>query len=272
MKIHPAADIFPMMRDDELKDLAADIKANGLLNPIVTWIDKDGDIDKGAKGTEYLLDGRNRQVACKISGIKPTTVVLANGHDPTAYIMSANIARRHMTKGQRAMAVAMIYPEPEKGGRGKKGANLKLNLGFSTMLLSQARTVLANGRAIAESVLKGDEQLGKAYETVQRLISETESDEKRLHRLRDEAPDVAELVDAGKITLAAGVAEVTERQRRELEAKEHARRSSAILENEMSGHITNVMAGIKFGEKKLVDRKKINKLIEQLKILLEELK
>ncbi len=25
-----------------------------------------------------------------------------------------------MTKGQRAMVVAMIYPEPEKGGRGKK--------------------------------------------------------------------------------------------------------------------------------------------------------
>ena len=28
----------------------------------------------------------------------------------------------HMTKGQRAMAVAKIYPKPEKGGRGKKGA------------------------------------------------------------------------------------------------------------------------------------------------------
>jgi hypothetical protein len=29
--------------------------------------------------------------------------------------------RRHMPKGQRAMAVAFVYPEPEKGGRGKKG-------------------------------------------------------------------------------------------------------------------------------------------------------
>ena len=26
--------------------------------------------------------------------------------------------RRHMTAAQRAMATAMIYPEPEKGGRG----------------------------------------------------------------------------------------------------------------------------------------------------------
>ena len=29
-------------------------------------------------------------------------------------VLSANVHRRHMTKGQRAMAVAMIYPEPER--------------------------------------------------------------------------------------------------------------------------------------------------------------
>jgi hypothetical protein len=36
-----------------------------------------------------------------------------------------------MTKGQRAMAVAMIYPEPQKRGPKPKGGSL-----------SQARTVL----------------------------------------------------------------------------------------------------------------------------------
>ncbi len=48
----------------------------------------------------------------------PPTRVL-NGEDPAAYVISANIHRRHMTAGQRAMAVAIIYPEPVKGGRGK---------------------------------------------------------------------------------------------------------------------------------------------------------
>jgi hypothetical protein len=33
-----------------------------------------------------------------------------NGHDPKAFILSSNIARRHMTAGQRAMAYARIYP------------------------------------------------------------------------------------------------------------------------------------------------------------------
>jgi len=50
-----------------------------------------------------------------------------------------------MTKGQRAMAVAMIYPEPEKAHRGKRTEAGKVleTKGFSPALLSQARPVLA---------------------------------------------------------------------------------------------------------------------------------
>jgi ParB-like chromosome segregation protein Spo0J len=60
--VHPIADLFPMMTDEELANLAADIKANGLIHPIV--VDKDG----------VLLDGRNRDRACEIAGIEPSTV------------------------------------------------------------------------------------------------------------------------------------------------------------------------------------------------------
>jgi hypothetical protein len=35
LKIHPAADLFPLMSESELKELAEDIKKNGLKNPIV---------------------------------------------------------------------------------------------------------------------------------------------------------------------------------------------------------------------------------------------
>ena len=54
------------------------------------------------------------KAACKIAGVEPTTREL-NSEDPKAFVISANIHRRHMTKGQRAMAVAMIYPEPKRG-------------------------------------------------------------------------------------------------------------------------------------------------------------
>jgi hypothetical protein len=53
------------------------------------------------------------------------------------------------------MATAMIYPEPEKGGRGKKVANSTETVGFSGQRLSYARTVLAHSLPIATAVLAG---------------------------------------------------------------------------------------------------------------------
>src|SRR4051794_8695766 len=129
--VHPVADIFPMMTDDELASMAEDILANGLIHPIV--LDAEG----------VLVDGRNRLRACAIAGVEPTFRQL-DGEDTEAFIVSANLARRDLTKGQKAMALAMIYPEPERG-RGKKDEALGKppeNGGFKRERLRQARSVL----------------------------------------------------------------------------------------------------------------------------------
>ncbi|MGC1387325.1 MAG: ParB N-terminal domain-containing protein, partial [Steroidobacteraceae bacterium] len=152
---HPVADLFPRMTDEELADLAADIKANGLIHPIV--VDQKG----------LLIDGRNRAKACEIAGIEPT-VRMFEGDDPRAFILSMNLKRRHMSAGQQAMAHAMIYPEPEKGGRGKKSKNSTETLGFSAMRLSQARTVLSHSRDVAIEILAGTKFLDKEYATAKK--------------------------------------------------------------------------------------------------------
>src|SRR3954454_14399580 len=103
--VHPAADIFPMMSEDELASMAEDILANGLIHPIV--LDAEG----------VLVDGRNRLRACGMAGVEPTFRRL-NGEDTEAFIVSANLARRNLNKAQQAMALAMIYPDGGKGGRG----------------------------------------------------------------------------------------------------------------------------------------------------------
>lgn len=41
--VHPAADVFPMITNEELKDLGKDIKKNGLKQPIVFWQECSGD-------------------------------------------------------------------------------------------------------------------------------------------------------------------------------------------------------------------------------------
>ncbi len=56
-----------------------------------------------------------------------------------------------MTKGKREMAVAMIYPETEKRGRGNKRSASGQFSGVPTQRVSEARAVLAYSREIAEA-------------------------------------------------------------------------------------------------------------------------
>src|SRR4051795_7887181 len=91
--VHPAAAVLPMMSEDELNDLAADIEAHGLLHPIV--LDADG---------ELLIDGRNRLEGCYRAGVEPQFRRLNGEDDHLAFIASANLNRRNLTKGQKAMA------------------------------------------------------------------------------------------------------------------------------------------------------------------------
>ena len=60
-----AADKFPLMSDDELAALGADIVANGLKHPIVFW-----DTNKGTPEFQrFLIDGRNRLEAMERVGL-----------------------------------------------------------------------------------------------------------------------------------------------------------------------------------------------------------
>ena len=65
-----------------------------------------------------------------------------------------NVNRRHLDESQRAMVAARIYPEPPKGGRGKKSSEME---GFlvSGAHVSRARTVLRFALDLADNVLSG---------------------------------------------------------------------------------------------------------------------
>jgi ParB-like chromosome segregation protein Spo0J len=53
-----------------------------------------------------LIDGRNRLAACKLAEVEPTYTTLPDGEDAEAYIVSANTQRRSLSKGQEAIVVA----------------------------------------------------------------------------------------------------------------------------------------------------------------------
>jgi len=96
MKVHPVAELFPMMGKAELAALAEDIRKNGLRNPIV--------VQGGV-----LIDGRNRLAACEIAEVYPTRVEY-EGDSPVSYIISANLLRRNLDKGQKIALGIEIEP------------------------------------------------------------------------------------------------------------------------------------------------------------------
>lgn len=68
-----------------------------------------------------------------------------------------------MTASQRAMATAVIYPEPAKGGRGKRSGHaerLGVSKGHAADLMSMARAVL--GTEFVTPILEGNRSLNEA--------------------------------------------------------------------------------------------------------------
>ena len=105
---HPAANLFPMMGDAELWELAEDIGRQGLEDDII--------LHEG-----LILDGRNRWVACERAGVEQRTAVWqSNGASPTAYVISKNLHRRHLTPAQRAAIAAEALPMFEAEARERR--------------------------------------------------------------------------------------------------------------------------------------------------------
>lgn len=91
--LHSAAMLLPKMLPEEYESLKRDIEQNGQNEPIVL---------SGGK----LVDGRHRAQACDELGIKPDFCELEDSCDPVAYVLSANVKRRHLTPSQKAMVAA----------------------------------------------------------------------------------------------------------------------------------------------------------------------
>jgi hypothetical protein len=128
-KVHPAADVFPMMTDAELADLGEDIRANGLTSKLTFFV------VKPEWGAVELGDGRNRIEALERAGIELTDAHAEflpglSEAQKVAFIISKNIKRRHLTKQQQAdLIVAAIKASrqvgevpPKRHTKGKAGS------------------------------------------------------------------------------------------------------------------------------------------------------
>ena len=178
--VHPITACYPLMAEDEMAELCADIAANGMQQPVVMQ----GDM---------VLDGRNRIMACERTGT-PIRTIQYTGDDPVAYIIGTN-RRRNLTASQRAMVAAKI-------------ATLELGSNQHKRIRQLADpTEKANG--VSATMARGYEQRGPSAATTQSQAAAALDVSKRQIRrakaLERKLPELAGQVASGAMTLHAAL-------------------------------------------------------------------
>lgn len=163
LELHPLCTLFPRLVGVEFDALKADIVANGQREPIT--------VHEG-----LVLDGGNRYRACIEAGVAPQLLEFT-GADPVAFVLSANLHRRHLTPGQQAAIVASAQDWSAARGAGAlaaddKGAMLHLSTvadrvaqsGASVRTQKMADKVAKESPELAQKVAHGEISLPKALE------------------------------------------------------------------------------------------------------------
>ena len=144
---HPLAEMLPLVQGAEFDRLVADIAEQGLLHHITLYQGK-------------ILDGRNRERACCAAGVEPGYIDF-EGKDPAAFVISQNLARRHLGPSERAMVAARManlkWGQRSDRVEGQiclsKAAQL---LGVGERSVKSARVVLERGSPeLREAVVHG---------------------------------------------------------------------------------------------------------------------
>ena len=179
MKNHPIADVWPMMDEAKIAELADDIRKNGQLVPVWLYEGK-------------ILDGRNRWAACKIAGAEPKTKEYT-GDEPTGFAVSLNDRRRHMNKGSLAAVAAEL--EPFFAADAKR--RYEQTVGRPNKSVEKVPPIIA-------SQPKAREEAAKSVGVNDRYVQDAK-------KVKTEAPEVFERLKAGKITMQDAKREVAKK-------------------------------------------------------------
>lgn len=171
------ANFYPMLSDEALAELAADIKENGQQSPITVTVEG------------ILLDGRNRLRACEIAGVEPMVAVY-EGSDEGAFVRSSN-ERRHQSTGSRAMSTALsLQADGLRGdGRWKRGSVVITESGNSDWRnrMNEAGRVLDELPELVQPVINGEIALDDAYRRADTKRKARQAEEqRRIEEARDE--------------------------------------------------------------------------------------
>ena len=217
-ELHPLCTLFPRIAGAEFDALVADIKVNGLTQPITTH-------------NGMILDGGNRYRACVEAGVEPTFRKFA-GTNVVTFVLSANLHRRHLSAGQQAAIVASAQDWAQAQTVGNPAFKQKCNVAPLATATSRAAESGASLRTqkMADKVAKADPALaievGHGTVSLPKAVAQVEGKSKVAA-----APKPAVKTKANEPTIESLQAENEQLREALIEARDNARELAAMVES-----------------------------------------
>lgn len=157
-ELHPLCTLFPRVEGAEFDSLVADIKSNGLREPI-TLVDG------------MVLDGGNRYRACLEAGVEPIFSEFG-GENIVSFVLSKNLHRRHLSPSQSAAIVASAanWSNAAIHGGDRSTSAIRSTCSNNEQLHTIASRAKESGASKAtqrkaDAVVKADPELGRKVAT-----------------------------------------------------------------------------------------------------------
>lgn len=236
MKVHKLAELFPTMPPDEYEALKQDVKAHGVLVPIVVYAGE-------------IVDGRHRWQAAQETGKKcPKTEWEPASASPDdidtelwGYLLSLNSKRRHLDKSQ----IAMIAVEGSQFI--EKAAYERMRMG------GKPDPVATLPQGVKSQTRKSRDEVAEKAGVSGRTIQKAKN-------VRDADPKLAEKVKQGKITVTEA-----EREIRKIKAPERPKPVDKPATDGADKPITDEKVAEAFAESGITEGKDIQRAISSLK-------
>lgn len=164
---------YQVKDNDEMREFAENIKANGVVMPVIVRPLKEG--------TYEMISGHRRKRACQLAGIKEIKAIVRELTDEQAIIqmVDSNKQREKILPSEKAFAYKMKLEAIKKQGK------------RDDLITSSPVATKLNGTITAEIV---GEEFGEGKDNVYRYI-----------RLTELIPEILQLVDEEKMKLRPAV-------------------------------------------------------------------
>jgi site-specific DNA-methyltransferase (adenine-specific) len=189
-----------MLPEEELHDLANDIKTHGQREAIVML---DG----------MVLDGRNRWMACVYAGVTPrTTDYKGTQQEALSFVWSTNVHRRHLSSGQTAIALAK---------REKLDGEFAATVEAMRKAAPKNNNTKKNDKSVVQKIEPVKDNSTLIDHKLAASVGTNRSYVATARKVVEQAPELAEKIERGEMTLSQASTEMKrEIKRKDLQQKE----------------------------------------------------